>query len=336
MMTVPQHHQTRPAQRAAQAPWNGARNAYGNPVIKGVTELQSAAAIQDARAKGSLYGDVPTSRQLIDQEQQRAAANKMKVAAAFAAGYEKYRRGQGAGAGQAAMPPAPWDVAADPAQKRRANLIAGGAQPMEADKIIADEAKLAATTPAQAPTVATKVSATTGGAPAPQAPAPIGIGADANLTTTALSTPASAAPIMSTINDGGTVTPIKDWIKQNKDRQAAAPAAAPAPAAVAAAPAAAPSVFDPAAVDAMIAKSDGTVALQNVKNKIGNAKVADMEAKSQAWHALDAADKPLRDQQNANIDATFGQTTKMLVKGQQNEDISAKPMPMVEIGRAHV
>ena len=74
MMTEPKRVTPRNFRPIAPLPWNGSRNAAGQPVIKGVGEVQSAARMQDWRAKGSLYGDVPTSGQVAQQVADRNAA----------------------------------------------------------------------------------------------------------------------------------------------------------------------------------------------------------------------------------------------------------------------
>ena len=177
-------------------------NKYGSPVIKGVGEVQSAAAMQDWRAKGSLYGDVPTSGQVAQQVADRNAADQVKRQDAFATGYENYKRKMGAGA-----PVAGQSVDLSATERRRKNLIAGGAQPMEADAAIKQEqfaAQKAAMKP-QAPAPATGVSLGADVAAKPAFDMPVA---------------APAAKPLSTIkDDGGNEVPMADWIKAKKSQQ---------------------------------------------------------------------------------------------------------------------
>lgn len=197
MMTAP-----RPVNRQRpvfQQPWNGSVNKNGLPVIKGVGELQSAARMQDWRSKGSLYGDVPTSAQVAEQVQDRAAADQVKRQDAFARGYENYKRKMGGGA------PAP-EAVTDPTEARRKQLILGGAQPLEAERAVKEEqfaAQKAAMKPQTAAAPATGPS----------------LGADAAATSVLnMPAPAVAKPV-ATINDGGQTMPMGDWIKAKKSQQ---------------------------------------------------------------------------------------------------------------------
>lgn len=203
MMTEPKRVTPRNFRPIAPLPWNGSRNAAGQPVIKGVGEVQSAARMQDWRAKGSLYGDVPTSGQVAQQVADRNAADQVKRQDAFATGYENYKRKMGAGA-----PVAGQSVDLSATEKRRKNLIAGGAQPMEADAAIKNEqfaAQKAAMKPqAAAPAPATGVSLGADVAAKPAFDMPV-------------AAPVAAKPV-STINDGGQTVNMADWIKGKKSQ----------------------------------------------------------------------------------------------------------------------
>lgn len=202
MMTAP-----RPVTRQRpvfQQPWNGSVNKNGLPVIKGVGEVQSAARMQDWRAKGSLYGDVPTSAQVAEQVQDRAAADQVKRQDAFARGYENYKRKMGAGA-----QPEVQSINLSDTERRRKNLIAGGAQPLQADAAIKQE-QFAAQKAAMKPQ------------PAAPATGP-SLGADAAATSVLdMPAPAVAKPV-ATINDGGQTMPMGDWIKAKKSQQMVQP-----------------------------------------------------------------------------------------------------------------
>ena len=201
MMTEPKRVTPRNFRPIAPLPWNGSRNAAGQPVIKGVGEVQSAARMQDWRAKGSLYGDVPTSGQVAQQVADRNAADQVKRQDAFATGYENYKRKMGAGA-----PVAGQSVDLSTTERRRKNLIAGGAQPMEADAAIKQEqfaAQKAAMKP-QAPAPATGVSLGADVAAKPAFDMPVAAPA--------------AKPVSTIKDDGGNEVPMADWIKAKKSQ----------------------------------------------------------------------------------------------------------------------
>lgn len=189
--------------------------------IKAPGELDSAAAMQNWRARNALYGDIPTAESIIEQQKLAKAQRDMANVSALSKSYEAMRRAQGAGA------PPPADPA-DPSAKRRANLIAGGAQPMEADKILADEAK--ANVGLAKPVNPQVTGLGPSGVPLATAPAPAI--APSNIPSPTGSTVLSAAmaaiakpaapappPTGSTITDGNTTTPMKTWIEDNKKRQ---------------------------------------------------------------------------------------------------------------------
>ena len=203
MMTAPRPALRQPRQVFRPPVWNGPVNKYGSPVIKGVGEVQSAAAMQDWRAKGSLYGDVPTSGQVAQQVADRNAADQVKRQDAFATGYENYKRKMGAGA-----PVAGQSVDLSTTERRRKNLIAGGAQPMEADAAIKNEqfaAQKAAMKPqAAAPAPATGVSLGADVAAKPAFDMPVAAPA--------------AKPVSTIKDDGGNEVPMADWIKAKKSQ----------------------------------------------------------------------------------------------------------------------
>lgn len=75
------------------AHWNGGTNAAGQPVIRGVNNLQTAATMQDWRAKSGL-GGVPTAAELAARAQTQAAADKLKAQTIFGQQYENWRKKQ--------------------------------------------------------------------------------------------------------------------------------------------------------------------------------------------------------------------------------------------------
>lgn len=207
-MTQPFAHRPRPIQ--VYQPNRG-------PKIKGVTELQSSAAMQDYRARNSLYGDIPTADQVKAQVERENAAKKMMAQSQLSQQYEAYRRAQGAGAAAPVVP-------GDPAEKRRKNLIAGGAQPMEAAKIIADEAKVAAAKPAAPAAPAglgpSQIPLKTAPAfPSPALPSPVGSPAISAATAPVQQSAPQAPPSAATVTDNGVTSPMRQWIDENKKRQ---------------------------------------------------------------------------------------------------------------------
>lgn len=73
-------------------PNNMTPNAHGNPVIHGATNLQSAAATQDLRARTDPTGQTQTASQIAAQATTQAAADKLKGEAVFQQQYENYLR----------------------------------------------------------------------------------------------------------------------------------------------------------------------------------------------------------------------------------------------------
>lgn len=300
MMTEPKRVTPRNFRPIAPLPWNGSRNAAGQPVIKGVGEVQSAARMQDWRAKGSLYGDVPTSGQVAQQVADRNAADQVKRQDAFATGYENYKRKMGAGA------PAP-ATAVDPLAARKKNLIAGGAQPMEADAAIKQE-QFAAQKAAMKPAVATPVTGPS-------------LGADVAAKSALDMVPAApVAKPVSTINDGGQTMNMEDWIKGKKAGQT---------------PVSAPKVASSGipSIDATIGKMDGVIAKAKANNVVTSGKIAGIQGSVNRARGFLAADAPLRAKQDAAESAAFGGIKKAMTSASGNEDVSKQQAGAVGVLR---
>lgn len=110
----------------SQPSWKGDRDKNGNPVIHGSTNLQAAAAMQDLRARTSIDGSTPTSKQVMQQAEDEAIANKLKRQTALEMGYEKFRRGLGFGPKVVKTPQQEID---DKVEAFRQNAIKTGAHP---------------------------------------------------------------------------------------------------------------------------------------------------------------------------------------------------------------
>lgn len=303
MMTAP-----RPVNRQRpvfQQPWNG-QTRNGQPVIKGVGELQSAARMQDWRAKGSLYGDVPTSGQVAEQVQDRAAADQIKRQDAFARGYENYKRKMGGGA------PAP-EAVTDPTEARRKQLILGGAQPLEAERAVKEE-QFAAQKAAMKPVAAAPVTGVSLGADVAAKPVLEMLNFDANP-----NRGLNAAPKKSTINDGGNTVNMEDWIKAKKGGQK-------------------PPMTQPVSaigsIDATTSKMDGVIAKSKANSVITNEKIAGMQTKVDRAKNFLAADAPLRAKQDAAENAAFGGVKKAMVPASSNEDVSKQQAGAVGVLRS--
>lgn len=139
-----------------------------------------------------------TSQAQAEQVQDQQKAKQAMRSMAFEKGYENARRAAGLGG----APDAPAQV--DPVAARRANLIAGGLQPDEADKAVAQE---------QAAKTATANAPASPGVPGPVKPViPPGGGPPAPMAAPAPKTP-------STITDNGTTGSLSDWLASAKARQ---------------------------------------------------------------------------------------------------------------------
>lgn len=176
-----------PGTSPTQPSWIGPRNAAGGPTIKGVSALDSAAIMNDyENGKG-------TSKLQAEQAMDRETARQAVRGMAYEKGLMQKRQEMGL-AGPQAAPATP-----DPAAQRRANLIAGGLQPDEADKAVASEKAASAATKAVTPVAAVAVP----GAVKP--PAPVA---------------APGAPGGTIQNDNGSTGSLANFLDDAKQRQA--------------------------------------------------------------------------------------------------------------------
>ena len=125
-MTFPQPHRRHAGQQPQYSNWKGARDGYGNPVIKGAGEISAAAAMQNMRARGSIDGSTPNAAQVAQQVADEQVANKLKRQTNMEIAYEKYRRGLGLGPKVAKTPQQEQD---DKVEAFRQNAIKTGAHP---------------------------------------------------------------------------------------------------------------------------------------------------------------------------------------------------------------
>lgn len=288
-----------------ELPWNGASNANGRPIIKGVSALDAAAKMNDYE------NGAGTSQAQAEQAQDQASAKLAMRKLAFEKGYEGARRKMGFGA-QDTPPPV------DPVAARRANLIAGGLQPNEADKAVADEAAAKQASAAVKPPGAVPVP----GAVKP--PAPVA----------AQSYDMPSSPGKSTTNmggaDGGS---LGDWLATQKARQLDPSKIGPSASDAAALPAATEQAHDmqaaaaPPAPKPVAAPAVDPQQASAAANEASRGLMAQQAAQKQA--AQVASNQGIVDKANADDIAATGKSLRPdTMSAPQSPAIASAPAPV--------